>query len=41
VLHALSPFDETPDEIAIELAGDGCVALGSASDLAAQDVDRA
>jgi hypothetical protein len=41
VLHALSRFDETPDELAIELTNAGYVVLGSASDLAAQEADRA
>lgn len=36
VLHALSRFDETPEELAIELADDGYVALGSIEDVAAR-----
>jgi hypothetical protein len=41
VLHALSRFDETPDELAVELTEDGYVALGSATDLANQEAERA
>jgi hypothetical protein len=37
VLHALSRFDETPDELMIELTPDGFVALGTPSSLAASE----
>jgi hypothetical protein len=41
VLYGLSRFDETPDELAIELTDMGYVSLGALSDVAAQDAERA